>query len=358
MPTNDFVVFGGQTGANVMSQSSYLALPARLTGYQTGIASSQQLNKTWRQSSIISAMIAQFIVDKTGLDALDDGTIATLEARFIQALGQAARIPMTTDLNLFVSTTGNDNNTGTSSGAAVQTLQRATNIAQQQYDTQGHNIIITVASGTYSAGCTINGQLVGGGRLLYVGNTASPSSVVINLSTAGSCFAVSGAARITISGFQLIASQGSGQVGICINTSTGATVQFDHVNFGTAAYCQMFAGAGASIFPTNFAASVPYSIVGGAQYHVVAASGAGTINLQSMAVTITGSPNFSGAFAWMDGAGYFNAAGVTWSPSPAAATGPRHLITNGGVLITQGGGNLPGSVPGTGGTTVGGGFAG
>jgi hypothetical protein len=341
-----------------MSQSSYLALPARLTGFQTGLASSQQLNKAWRQSSIISAMIAQFICDKTGLDALDDGTIATLEARFIQALGQAARVPMLADLNLFVSTTGNDNNNGQSSGQAVQTLQRAVNIAQQQYDTQGHDIVINVAAGTYTAGASVTGQLVGGGRLRFVGNTASPSSVVISLSTADSCFNANGAARVAISGFQLTAPVGSPSVsGICINTNASAQVQFDHVNFGTAVYAHMLTSNSSAIFPTGFASSVPYNIVGGAQYHVVAGSGAGTINLQNMIVTITGSPAFSGAFAWMDSGGLFFAVGTTWSPSPAAATGQRHLITNGGILVTHGGGNLPGSVAGVGGTATGGGWA-
>lgn len=353
MAVNDFVVFGGQTGANVMSQSSYLALPARLSGYQTGLAASQQLNKTWRQASIISAMIAQFIVDKTGLDAIDDGTIATLEARFIQALGNAARTPLTTDLNLFVSTTGNDNNTGTSSGTAFRTIQRATDVALQLYDSQGHDVIVNVASGTYTAGANIHGQLVGGGRLRYIGNAASPSSVVINLNTGDTCFAAATAARVTVSGFQLIAPIGSGPVGMCLQAVLGAIIQFDHISFGTAQYAHMYAGNGGVIAVASNA--VPYSIVGGAQYHAIAASGAGSINLQSVVVTITGNPAFSGAFAWCDGGGTFYTIGASWLPSQTAASGAHHLITNGGVVDT-GASFLPGTVAGTGGQTTGGGY--
>lgn len=79
---NDFLVFAGGSSANVITQAQYAALAALLTGFQSGVAASNQLNKVWRQSSIMSAMIAQFIVDKSGQPAIDDGTTATLEANF------------------------------------------------------------------------------------------------------------------------------------------------------------------------------------------------------------------------------------------------------------------------------------
>lgn len=80
MATNDFLPFATGSGANVLSQSDYAALTAVATGYQSGIAKSQQLNKTWRQSSIMAAVLAQFIADQTGANAVDDGTTATLLA--------------------------------------------------------------------------------------------------------------------------------------------------------------------------------------------------------------------------------------------------------------------------------------
>ena len=45
-----------------------------------GVAQSAQLNKVWRQSSIMAAVLAQFISDRTGQDVLDDGTTATILA--------------------------------------------------------------------------------------------------------------------------------------------------------------------------------------------------------------------------------------------------------------------------------------
>lgn len=80
MATNDFLPFATGAGANVLSQSDYAALPAVSTGYQSGIAKSQQLNKTWRQSSIMAAVLAQFIADQTGVNSVDDGTTASLLA--------------------------------------------------------------------------------------------------------------------------------------------------------------------------------------------------------------------------------------------------------------------------------------
>jgi hypothetical protein len=80
MATNDFLVFGGGAGANVITQVTYSGLATRTSGFQSGVAQSAQLNKVWRQSSIMAAVLGQFIADQTGQDALDDGTIAALQA--------------------------------------------------------------------------------------------------------------------------------------------------------------------------------------------------------------------------------------------------------------------------------------
>ena len=78
MPSNDFLPFAAASGANVVPQSTYASMAALGPGYQTGIAESNQLNKTWRQASIIAAVLAQFIADVTGQNSVDDGTTSTL----------------------------------------------------------------------------------------------------------------------------------------------------------------------------------------------------------------------------------------------------------------------------------------
>lgn len=87
--TNQYLPFGVAGGANVLSYSDYSALPARLVGFVAGKAASKQLNTVWRQSSVSTAMIGQFINDVGAVDALDDGSVANLLAGFQRALRNA-----------------------------------------------------------------------------------------------------------------------------------------------------------------------------------------------------------------------------------------------------------------------------
>lgn len=103
MATNDFLPFATGVGANVLSQTDYAALPAVSSGYQAGIAKSQQLNKTWRQSSIMSAVVAQFIVNQTGQNATDDGTTATLIANLLAAVKASSNAVVGTARNVSMS---------------------------------------------------------------------------------------------------------------------------------------------------------------------------------------------------------------------------------------------------------------
>lgn len=88
---NDFLPFATGPGANVVDQATYAALGALTTGFLSGTAQSTQLNKVWRQSSIVAAVIAQFIVAQTGQAAVDDGTTATLLANFTKAVNAASK---------------------------------------------------------------------------------------------------------------------------------------------------------------------------------------------------------------------------------------------------------------------------
>jgi hypothetical protein len=87
---NDFLPFAVGSGANVLSQADYASLTALETGFQAGTAQSAALNKVWRQSSLMSSVIAQFIVAQTSQAAIDDGTTATLLDNFKVAIGVVA----------------------------------------------------------------------------------------------------------------------------------------------------------------------------------------------------------------------------------------------------------------------------
>ena len=92
MATNDFLPFAYGGGANVLSQSAYSALTTLLSGgYQSGVANSAQMNKTWRQSSIMAAVLGQFSADYSGQNSTDDGTTATLETNLVAAIRSATK---------------------------------------------------------------------------------------------------------------------------------------------------------------------------------------------------------------------------------------------------------------------------
>lgn len=116
MPTNDFQPFAVGGSANVLTQAQYLLLAGSIisNGFTTGTAQAPQLNKVWRQSSIIAAMIGAYINDRTGLDALDDGTTATLLTNFKAAV--VRQITDTAPLNLGL-VSGTDTLTATPSPA-------------------------------------------------------------------------------------------------------------------------------------------------------------------------------------------------------------------------------------------------
>lgn len=94
--TNKFLPFATGGSANVITDDAYAALAALATGYQSGIAQSQQLNKTWRQSSVMAAVMGQIIANY-GNNASDGDTIANLVAYLKAALmGSKASIASVT----------------------------------------------------------------------------------------------------------------------------------------------------------------------------------------------------------------------------------------------------------------------
>ena len=76
MPTNNFKPFAIGAGANVTSQADWEALASLVSGFQSGKASSAQMNKAFRQATFVAASLAQYTADKSGLDVLDDGDVA------------------------------------------------------------------------------------------------------------------------------------------------------------------------------------------------------------------------------------------------------------------------------------------
>ncbi|EAP5603449.1 phage tail protein, partial [Salmonella enterica] len=88
MAKNDFKSFATGKGANVTSQPDWEALPALLSGFTAGKASSAQVNKALRQASFIAAALAQYTASKSGKDVLDDGDLSGFIAKMSAAFGK------------------------------------------------------------------------------------------------------------------------------------------------------------------------------------------------------------------------------------------------------------------------------
>ncbi|EET2793225.1 tail fiber protein [Escherichia coli] len=86
MAKNDFKAFATDRNANVISQEEWEALPALLSGFTAGKASSAQVNKVIRQASFIASAIAQYTANESGLDVQDDGDQAGFIAKMSSAL--------------------------------------------------------------------------------------------------------------------------------------------------------------------------------------------------------------------------------------------------------------------------------
>jgi hypothetical protein len=82
----DYLPIAAQAGANVDPQVNFEGSGYQQTGFQAGLAESKQLNKCWRQASVVAAMIANFIANQLNVNVLDDGNVAGLLTLFVEAL--------------------------------------------------------------------------------------------------------------------------------------------------------------------------------------------------------------------------------------------------------------------------------
>lgn len=88
MAINNFKPFATAANANVMAQADWEALPALLSGFMAGKASSAQVNKAIRQASFIAAALAQYTANKSGQDVLDDGDLNGFVSKMGAAFGK------------------------------------------------------------------------------------------------------------------------------------------------------------------------------------------------------------------------------------------------------------------------------
>jgi hypothetical protein len=251
-------------------------------------------------------------------------------------------------LTFYVSATGSDTNTGLTSSSPLATINKALALAAQNYDMTGTVIQINLTDGTF-AGFTLDGSLVPA-LVDLVGDVSAPASCVIS-QVGGNAISVTRNGRLNIAGLKLTATGTEASyynVGSAIVATAGANVTIgESVIFGTCSsnHIESWTGSGVTVASPGPNEGTPYSIAGGAGIaHAYAAPG-GYISFADSALTLTGTPNFGGAFA-VANEGIVSCYGCSFS---GAATGSRYSVGLNGVIETNGAGAnyLPGSAAGS-----------
>jgi hypothetical protein len=93
MSINNFKPFAIAVGSRVMDQTTWESQDGLVYGFPAGILTKELLNKAIRQPSVIAAAIAQYVVNRTGSDVLDNGDISTLITQMTTAFGSGGGGP-------------------------------------------------------------------------------------------------------------------------------------------------------------------------------------------------------------------------------------------------------------------------
>lgn len=251
------------------------------------------------------------------------------------------RTLLSADLNLFVATTGNDNNNGTSPSTPFATIQAAVNAVMHNYDFNGFAPIINVANGTYTSGAKVSGSPLGIGgtrQLTIIGNSATPTACVINV-TNDSCFLGFNGAFFAVTGFALSATGTAQSQGAGVLSFSSAISVVGGMSFGTCAFAHIYASGGV------VSVSGAYNITANSPTHF-GADASGFVNIISVTATIAGGLTFSAAFATSQRAGLIQIATSSFPGSTPTCT--RFIVAQNGVISTNGGGvNIfPGTIAG------------
>lgn len=248
------------------------------------------------------------------------------------------RRKISTSVTYYVRTDGSNGNNGESNTAAgaFLTIQKAVDVVAS-LDISTNDVTIQVANGTYTVGALVNSPFVGSGNVTLQGNATTPSSCLIAVTNAigiqvqNNAILRIGGFKITAttSGGALVAYQG-GQINIIAPMDYGACASY-HIQSGRAG---------------RFICTQNYTISGGSVFHWLV-SGAAQLTVQLATVNLTGTPAFSGAFAYCDNVSVILCNANTFNGS---ATGPRYAVSYNAVIFTNSSGTtyLPGNSAGSG----------
>lgn len=248
---------------------------------------------------------------------------------------------LTSDLNLYVDVaSGNDSNSGLSSGAAFATIQHAVDVAStyRTVDTGASSrpsVVINLANGTYTEAVFVSSSSA---RIKFTGST---SAVWNNTTAGGWCLAVT-SSTVSISGITFGGSASSR--GIIALDGAVLNILGGHVFAQVATQHIAVARNSTGYISGN------YTISGSAIIHYgIYDTSSLVFTVSPTTITVSGTPAYSIAFCDVGRLGSINVGDATTVTFSGAATGKRYQCYNGGQIWTNGKGiNLfPGSVAGT-----------
>lgn len=249
MASTNIVPFALGVGSNVLDPATYGALTSTSQGYIAGIAQSQQLNTTWRQSAFMAAALANFLVSQ-GITQNDDGNLPGAVINIQQAIKQLVGAP-----NVF---TG-----GTTTGAAnAQVL--ATVIPSSGFALNNGYTVVATAGFTNTGATTMNIQSTGpqpvkklsGASLVALtgGEIVNTDNFSINWNTTNACWVLQTTPTLGALAFLNIgaglANDGSGNLAATNGVPPGCVFDFTS-NVTPTGYLQCF---GQAVSRTTYAA--------------------------------------------------------------------------------------------------------
>lgn len=246
------------------------------------------------------------------------------------------REALTANRTYYVRADGSDANTGlaNTAGGAFLTLQKAYDTIAAKLDLAGFTATVQVgAVATFTSGIAIAKPWTGGGAIVIDlgGGTINSGAAgcLSNSAALPGLVTIQNGTLTTSANGTLITNGGTGTIRVGAGITFGSAGLGDHMSNQ---------GAGATI-----RCVANYAISGGARYHMLNV-GPSLIDVNSLTITLTGTPAFSSGFAGVQGGqitGYFN----TYS---GAATGVRYTADRLGLIDARGGATyFPGDTAGT-----------
>ncbi|MCA8901938.1 MAG: DUF2793 domain-containing protein [Hyphomonas sp.] len=283
--------------------------------------------------------------DDLGVKVSPDGS-AWHEAVLIDRATGIARFPsggvreaLQGDRTYYVDPSGSNANDGLSAGAPLATIAAA--VAKcHQVDTNGHDLTIQLADGTYTSSgiaLEVDRPLAGGGRLEILGNPSAPGNVIVR--GVYPSVQVSAGAIVALRHFRIECSS----TGSLLLANAGAAVFIDNLVFAATSRYQIELASGASLTVLG-----DYEIAGSATLGHISVASCAVMDGGNRTMTLTGTLTFGSQFITAASGGVCALWNATWTVT-GTATGKRYSATLNGVINTFGKGatHFPGDAAGT-----------